>query len=155
MAPETISITSRAFSHQESIPNRFSCDGEDISPALSWDGAPDETESFALIMDDPDAPGRTFVHWVYYDIPSETSSLPENVSAAERPATGGVQGKNNFRKFGYGGPCPPGGEHRYFFKIYALDTTLGLDPGASKSDVLKAMEGHVLAQGELVGTFAR
>ncbi len=155
MAPQTITLSSDAFAHDGSIPARFTCDGDDVSPALSWEGAPENTKSFALIMDDPDAPGKTFVHWVYLDIPAGTTSLPEHIPNAERPSPGGIQGRNDFRKIGYGGPCPPGGEHRYFFKLYALDTTLALNPGATKSDVLKAAEGHVLAQGELIGKYTR
>lgn len=155
MADETMTIESSAFEHQGPIPSRHSCDGANVSPPLSWSGAPDDTQSFALIVDDPDAPGRTFVHWVYYDIPSSTTSLPEAVPNGERPTPGGAQGTNGFGDIGYGGPCPPGGTHRYFFKIYALDIELALAPGATKQDVLDAVEGHALAQGTLMGTYAR
>ena len=155
MAEESMQVTSTAFEHEGPIPPEYSCDGENVSPPLSWSNAPEGTASYALIVDDPDAPGRTFVHWVYYGIPASTTSLPEAVATDERPAAGGTQGTNGFGNTGYGGPCPPGGTHRYFFRVYALDTELDLEPGASKQVLLDAMEGHVLAQGTLMGTFAR
>jgi hypothetical protein len=151
----SIEVTSESFESGGAIPARFTCDGDDTSPPLAWSGAPEGTESYALVADDPDAPGRTFVHWVFYGIPAETTSLPAGVPASERPELGGAQGRNGFRNIGYGGPCPPRGTHRYFFKIYALDTTLSLDPGATKADLLEATKGHVLAQGELMGTYER
>jgi hypothetical protein len=108
-----------------------------------------------LICDDPDAPVGTWVHWVYYDIPAHTKDLPENVTPDERPASGGIQGTNDFRRIGYGGPCPPGGTHRYFFKLYALDTLLNLSPGATKSQIVKAMENHVVDHVQLMGKYHR
>ena len=150
-----MTLTASAFKSEAAIPQRFSCDGDDVSPALSWAGVPEGTESFAIIVDDPDAPGGTFVHWVYFNIPSDTTELPEGVPTVDRPSQGGVQGQNNFRRTGYGGPCPPGGTHRYFFNLYALDTTVDLEPGAGKVDLMAAMDGHVLAQAQLMGTYTR
>jgi Raf kinase inhibitor-like YbhB/YbcL family protein len=148
-------LKSTAFKAGEMIPSQYTCEGQDVSPPLTWTGAPKATRSFALINDDPDAPLMTWVHWVYYDIPASAIALPEAISPAEKPAPGGTHGKNSFRKLGYGGPCPPWGTHRYFFKLYALDTMLNLSPGASKKDVLKAMEGHILGQAELMGTYKK
>jgi hypothetical protein len=128
----------------------FTCDGQDISPALSWDSLPAGTKSLALIMDDPDAPIGTWVHWVLYNLPSDQSGLSEGVNRI------GIDGKNSWGKTGYGGPCPPKGKsHRYFFKLYALDTALSLPTGASKAEVEKAMQGHILGQGQLMGRYAR
>lgn len=148
-------LTSSAFAAEEMIPTRYTCDGEDISPALSWEGIPQGTQSLALIVDDPDAPGQTFVHWVLYDLPPETQQLPENVPNTEQLPNGGVQGKNDFGKLGYGGPCPPEGTHRYFFKLYALDTQLGIGAGATKAQVEAAMSGHILAAEEWIGRYSR
>jgi hypothetical protein len=120
-----------------------------------WAQVPENTQSFALIVDDPDAPGKTFVHWVYFDIPGTATALPEAVPGEGQPSIGGTQGANDFGQMGFGGPCPPGGTHRYFFKLYALDTELGLEVGATKDDVLEAMKGHVLAEAELIGTYTR
>ena len=148
-------LTSSAFAAGESIPREYTCDGDDISPPLEWTDPPPGTQSLALIGDDPDAPVGTWVHWVLYDLPAETRGLPEDVpSDADLPG-GGRSGENSWRRLGYGGPCPPGGTHRYFFKLYALDTVLGLDAGAGKKQVLTAMEGHVLAEAELMGTYSR
>lgn len=148
-------LCSSAFDDGGMIPRSFTCDGADRSPPLEWRTVPDGTRSLALICDDPDAPMGTWVHWVYYDIPAETSSLPENVAPHEQPPNGGTQGTNDFRKIGYGGPCPPGGTHRYYFKLYALDATLKLSPGATKKELRKAMEGHILGQAELMGKYKR
>lgn len=148
-------ISSPVFENEGAIPPRFSCDGDDVSPPLSWSGAPEGTRQFALIVDDPDAPGGTFVHWVYYNIPADASGLPEAVAAEAHPAPGGTQGRNGFGRIGYGGPCPPGGTHRYFFRLYAVDTNLDLEPGRTSADLRAALEGHVLAQVELMGTFSR
>ena len=148
-------ITSSVFQEGEAIPSKYTCDGEDVSPPLSWSRVPDGTESFALIADDPDAPGRTWVHWVIYDLPSGLTSLPEGIKAAERPRVGGTHGITDFRRIGYGGPCPPSGTHRYFFKLYALDTVVDLPPGATKKKLLQAMEGHILAEAQLMGTYSR
>jgi Raf kinase inhibitor-like YbhB/YbcL family protein len=145
-----LQVTSQAFIEGGLIPSKFTCDAENVSPSLAWSGAPTGTQSFALIADDPDAPMGTWVHWVLYDLPPDTQSLPEGAIGIR------VEGINDFRKSGYGGPCPPRGKpHHYYFKVYALDTRLGLKPGASKRDVERAMQGHVLAQGQLVGMYGR
>mgnify|MGYP006272231409 CR=1 FL=1 len=148
-------LTSSAFSEGEPIPKSYSCDGADMSPQLSWEEVPAGTESFALIADDPDAPVGTWVHWVIYDIPGEKRELQENYPKQEVDSDGSRQGLNDFRRIGYGGPCPPGGKHRYFFTLYALSTTLDLDSGLSKAEILEKMEGHVLDQAELMGTYNR
>ena len=148
-------LKSSSFKEGEMIPQNYTCDAQDVSPALEWSAAPENTISFALICDDPDAPMGTWVHWVYYDIPSETSSLPEDVGSQEKPAGGGTQGISDFGRIGYGGPCPPGGTHRYYFKLYALDIMLDLLPGADKNTLLKKMEGHILDQAELMGRYRR
>lgn len=148
-------IESSAFINGQPIPQKFTCQGDDVSPALSWSGAPATTKSLALIVDDPDAPVGTWVHWVFFNLPAHAHSLPENVAKSQQDQ-GGIQGTNDFKKMGYGGPCPPPGKpHRYFFKLYALDTTLSLNAGATKQDVEKAMQGHVLAHAELMGTYQR
>ena len=147
------SLTSAAFESGSKVPMLHSCDGKDISPPLTWMGAPDGTRAFAMIMDDPDAPSRTWVHWVIYNIPAEITSLPMGVPTDGTLQNGAMQGTNSWNRTGYGGPCPPSGSHRYFFKLYALSDYLGLAPGASKREVLKAMEGKVLGQTELMGYF--
>ena len=147
-------ITSSAFTEGGFIPGKYTCDGADVSPPLKWT-APAGAKSYALICDDPDAPAGTWVHWVIFNIPAGTTSLDENVHPDRTVPGGAAQGTNDFRKIGYGGPCPPGGTHRYFFKIYALDSMIGLDPGATKAALLKAMEGHVIARGQLVGKYKR
>jgi Raf kinase inhibitor-like YbhB/YbcL family protein len=152
----TMTLSSSAFKTGAEIPRRHTCEGADLSPALAWDGAPAGTKSFALIADDPDAPVGTWVHWVVYDLPADTSKLPEGLPTTDTLSGGGKQGINDFRKTGYGGPCPPPGKpHRYFFKLYALDAPTNLKPRATKADVLRAIEGHVLAQAELMGTYER
>ncbi len=148
-------LTSPAFDEGGMIPGKYTCDGTDLSPPLKWSAIPEETKSLALICDDPDAPMGTWVHWVYYDIPPSTQGVPENIGADDRPGIGGVQGINDFRRIGYGGPCPPGGTHRYFFKLYALDTLLNLPPGATKKQLLKAMENHIVGQVQLMGKYSR
>ncbi len=151
-----LSVRSDAFGPDEAVPPRFTCDGEDTSPALSWSDAPQDTQSYVLIVDDPDAPGGVFTHWVAYNIPTGAGSLPEGVEKTERPQSGGLQGRNDFGDIGYGGPCPPSGPaHRYQFTLYALDGLLDLGPGASKEDVLDAVQGHVLAEAQLVGSYGR
>ena len=146
----TIQLTSPAFSEGGTIPKKFTCDADNVSPQLAWSGVPSETKSLVLIVDDPDAPSGDWVHWVLYDLPPELTGLAEGIKGV------GVDGVNDFRKPGYGGPCPPrGSNHRYFFKLYALDTRLNLKPGASKADIEKAMGGHILAQGLLVGRYGR
>ena len=148
-------LTSSAFSEGEHIPQKYSCDGEDISPALEWSDPPEGTQSFALIADDPDAPVGTWVHWVLYNLPAETLVLPEAMPGDSELADGSRHGHNSWGRPGYGGPCPPGGTHRYFFKLYALDTVLDLAAGADKEQLLKAMEGHILAQTETMGRYSR
>jgi Raf kinase inhibitor-like YbhB/YbcL family protein len=150
-----IKITSTAFAEASMIPKRYTCDGEDVSPPLAWTGVPEATRSLALICDDPDAPMGTWVHWVLFNIPAEVKGLPTNVPPKKVIESGAKHGLNDFRKFGYGGPCPPGGTHRYYFKLYALDTELELEPGITKAQLLKAMEGHALAQGQLMGRYKR
>jgi Raf kinase inhibitor-like YbhB/YbcL family protein len=152
----SIQMTSADFSAGETIPKKFTCDGPDVSPQLKWDPPPARTQSFALIMDDPDAPAGTWVHWVLYDLPANTLKLPEGVAKQEELASDARQGRNDFGKIGYGGPCPPPDKpHRYFFKLYALDAKLGLKAGATKADVERAMKGHILGQAELMGTYGR
>ncbi|RMF58605.1 MAG: YbhB/YbcL family Raf kinase inhibitor-like protein [Calditrichaeota bacterium] len=154
-AMKQLKLTSSAFKEGGMIPMKYTCDGIDISPPLSWDKAPEGTRSFALICDDPDAPAKTWVHWVIFNIPGDQTELPENVPPQKQLPFGAIQGTNDFRKIGYGGPCPPGGVHRYYFKLYALDTLLDLPAGATKEDLLKAMEGHIIAQGQLMGRYQR
>jgi len=148
-------IKSSAFGSGEMIPVKYTCDGADFSPPLEWTAGPAGTKSFALICDDPDAPMGTWVHWVVYDIPPTTTMLAEGITRERELTGGGTQGINDFRKIGYGGPCPPGGTHRYFFRLYALDTLLGLKPGITKDQLLKAMKGHILAEAKLMGTYRR
>jgi Raf kinase inhibitor-like YbhB/YbcL family protein len=148
-------IESSAFSEGGLIPRRHTCDGKDVSPLLSWSGAPVGTKSFALICDDPDAPGKTWVHWVVFNIPPAARQLPEGIAPGETIPDGGTQGKNDFRKLAYGGPCPPGGTHRYQFKLYALDLELELAAGAAKAELEGAIEGHVLGQATLTGKYSR
>lgn len=154
----SFTLTSPAFETGAVIPTRHTCDGDDVSPALHWEGAPEGAAAFALIVDDPDAPGGTFVHWVLYDLPGHASELPEDVGPSPRLDHLGeaLQGENDFGEIGYRGPCPPrGGPHRYVFRLYALDTLLGLEPRARRDEVDRAIEGHVLGAAELTGTFAR
>jgi hypothetical protein len=151
----SIEITSSAFSQGQPIPEKFTCKGEDISPALSWTEPPAGTQSFALIMDDPDAPAGTWVHWVLFNIPVSARSLPETFPSDAILPDGSMSGNSSFGGPGYGGPCPPSGTHRYFFKLYALDEMLAISAGATKGELEKAMVGHILAQGELMGTFSK
>lgn len=155
-----LELHSSAFKHRGTIPPRHACDGEDFSPPLSWEPPPEGTESLALIMDDPDAPPGTWVHWVLYDLPAGTKGLGEGLPTTEKLSDGSKQGRcwgvRDFSRVGYHGPCPPPGKpHRYVFRLYALDRRLGLPPGATKGAVLEALEGHVLAQGELIGLYQR
>jgi Raf kinase inhibitor-like YbhB/YbcL family protein len=151
----SIELTSPAFAHGEAIPARYTCDGDDISPPLRWQGLPPRTVSVALIMDDPDAPRGIWVHWVLYNIPASSVELTEDIAPADSGPGGSLQGSNSWNRVGYGGPCPPSGSHRYFFKLYALDAPLDLRAGATKDDLLAAMDGHILALGELMGTYQR
>lgn len=148
-------VESRAFQAGRPIPEQYACDGPNVSPELHWQDLPEGTESLALLCDDPDAPRKVWVHWVLYDLPPETRGLPERLPSAPTLPMGGTQGRNDFGELGYGGPCPPSGTHRYVFHLYALDRRLGLEPGATKKQLLEAMQGHVLAEAELVGTYTR
>ena len=152
----SIQITSPVFIEGNPIPRKYTCDAEDASPPLAWSGVPAGAKSLALIVDDPDAPVGTWVHWVFYNLPPTLTELKEAIAKTPTVEGLGVQGNNDFRKTGYGGPCPPRGKpHRYFFKLYALDTSLSLQPSASKADLEKAMRGHILAQGQFIGTYSR
>jgi Raf kinase inhibitor-like YbhB/YbcL family protein len=147
---EKIGISSPAFSAGAAIPAKYTCDARDMSPPLIIGAVPAGTRSLALIMDDPDAPGGTWVHWVVWNVPPETREFPENVLPA-----GAKQGRNSWNRNGYGGPCPPSGTHRYVFKLYALDTTLNLSSSAGKAELERAVQGHLLASGQYMGTYAR
>lgn len=156
-ATMSLEITSDVFVNGQAIPAKYACTGRNISPPLAWNDPPPGTQSFALIMDDPDAPMGTWVHWVLYNISADARGLPEDL-----PVTGKnidpeaiFVGKNSSGKIGYDGPCPPSGMHRYYFRLYALDSLISLLPGATKEQVLKEMDGHILAQGELMGTFSK
>jgi Raf kinase inhibitor-like YbhB/YbcL family protein len=149
-------LSSTAFKEGEKIPVTYTCDGQDISPALMWDEPPEQTESFALIVDDPDAPGSVFTHWVLFNIPINIHQLEEGIPTQDQLENGVLQGKNGFGRIGYGGPCPPqSSTHRYRFTVYALDQKLNLKAGVSKKQVVDAMQGHILAQGQLTGTYQR
>ena len=148
-------IKSSAFKSGARIPAKYTCDGVDVSPPLECGKLPAGTKYLALICDDPDAPMGTWVHWVIYDIPANVTSMPEKLPPLKEVANGTKQGMNDFRAIGYGGPCPPSGEHRYFFKLYALDGPTGLKPGATKEQLLAAMKGHILAEAELMGKYKR
>jgi Raf kinase inhibitor-like YbhB/YbcL family protein len=150
----TLQVTSTAFDDSQPIPEKYTAQGDNVSPPLQWSGAPQQARSFALICEDPDAPSGTFTHWVVYNLPPTTTSLDENVPKGQPMVYGFLQGKNDFNNVGYGGPAPPPGKpHHYVFKVYALDIILLLQGGADKDDVLSAMNGHVLGEGELTGTF--
>ena len=149
-------VTSSAFMNMQPIPRDYTCAGKNISPPLSWKGAPAGTKSFALIVDDPDAPGGTWTHWVVIDLSADTSELAEDAAKSQLTSGDVKEGLNDFKHVGYGGPCPPAGKpHRYMFKLYALDAMLGLKAGASKKEVEAAMAKHILGQGQLIGTYQR
>jgi Raf kinase inhibitor-like YbhB/YbcL family protein len=148
-------LKSTAFDAGGEIPAVFTCQGRDVSPPLSWSGVPAKTKALVLVCEDPDAPMGTWIHWVYYDIPAGTARLAQGVPRTGRPPAGGVQGRNSFGNQGYGGPCPPWGTHRYFFRLYALDTELRLGEGEKRDAVTAAMKGHVLATAELMGTYSK
>ncbi len=150
-----LTLTSPAFTNGQSIPVKYSCRDQDISPQLIWNDSPAGTRSFALITDDPDAPVGTWVHWVIFNIPASARGLNEATPTDEALADGSQQGITSARSHGYHGPCPPSGTHRYFFKLYALDGMLSLSNNADKNQLLKAMEGHILAQAELMGLFSK
>lgn len=151
-----IKIISNVFKEGELIPSKYTCDGENISPQLGWNKPDERIKSFAIIMDDPDAPSGDFVHWVVYNIPANVNEFLENITPTRNIPNGVMMGKNDFGKIGYGGPCPPSGTHRYFFKIFGLDTNLHLiETGINKKQLLKAMEGHIIADGCLIGKYSR
>jgi|ERR1700686_1953796 len=150
-----IKLTSAAFKEGEPIPRAYTCDGVNVSPPLEWSGVPKTAKTLAIVCDDPDAPGGTWVHWVLYNLPADNIGLVENLPPTEKLAAGGFQGTNDFGKIGYGGPCPPSGTHHYVFRIHALDSELPLKAGATKAELLKAMEGHIVLQGQLIGTYRR
>jgi Raf kinase inhibitor-like YbhB/YbcL family protein len=151
-----IQLTSSAFKEGQAIPVKYTCDGENVSPALRWSGVPAGTRSLALIADDPDAPRGTFTHWVLFGIPAQATELGEGQETIDSLTNGPMQGRNDFGRMGYGGPCPPrGNPHRYFFKLYALDTVLKLPPNPTRQDLLHAMEQHIIAEGQLMGTYQR
>jgi hypothetical protein len=155
-AHSSFRIESAAFKEGSLIPTRFSCQAENVSPPLSWTDPPAGVRSFALIVEDPDAPAGTWTHWVVYNLPAQARAMDENTPKQDDLPNGGHQGKNSFDSVGYGGPCPPAGNaHRYFFRLYALDTVLNLKAGADKSEVLVAMKGHVLGEAQLMGRFKR
>jgi Raf kinase inhibitor-like YbhB/YbcL family protein len=151
----SIEITSITFDDGGMIPSKYTCDDQNVSPPLSLSSVPDSAKSLALICDDPDAPAGTWVHWVMYNIPPKTKELPENIPPKKELPDGTKQGLNDFRNYGYGGPCPPSGTHRYFFKIYALDTELKPGGDITKQDLLDMMKDHILAQGQLMGKYSR
>ncbi len=151
----SIIIESTVFAQSQAIPPKYTCNGPDVSPPLSWKNVPETAKSLVLICDDPDAPAGVWVHWVCYDIPPAVNAFSEGIPKADTLPMGGKQGKTDFGRIGYGGPCPPSGTHRYFFKIYALDCLLGLPAGKSKKDVEQAMKGHILDKGELMGKYTR
>jgi Raf kinase inhibitor-like YbhB/YbcL family protein len=150
-----LKITSTAFEEGGMIPKKYTCDAENVSPPLAWSNAPSGTKSYALICDDPDAPAGTWVHWVVYNIPESEKGLSESVPPNKKLDNGTMQGISDFGNPGYGGPCPPGGTHRYFFKLYALDTTLSFQSDVTKDSLLGTMKGHVIAEGQLMGKYTR
>ncbi|MHB8604188.1 MAG: YbhB/YbcL family Raf kinase inhibitor-like protein [Thermoplasmatota archaeon] len=151
-APKRLIVSSPAFGPSATIPAEFTCQGEDVSPPLEWTGAPVEARAFAIVMDDPDAPRGTWLHWTAWDLPASVTRLPR---AADITALGGCEGTTDFGAVGYGGPCPPSGTHRYFVKVYALDAPLGLARGAKLADVKRAIDAHAIAWGELLGLYAK
>jgi Raf kinase inhibitor-like YbhB/YbcL family protein len=152
---EIMKITSAAFTEGGLIPAKYTCDGKDISPPLAWEDVPAGTKSLAIISDDPDAPVGTWVHWVIYNIPPNMKKLDENIKPEKESKTGMRQGNNDWPRIGYGGPCPPSGTHRYYFKLYALDAAVDLNPGATKAQLIKAMKGHILSEAQLMGKYSR
>jgi len=157
-ADMSLELKSDAFVSGQSIPAKYTCTGKNISPALTWNEPPTGTQSFALIMEDPDAGSYPWIHWILYNIPADRRSIEEDIPVTGKNVanTNGIfVGKNSWGDIKYGGPCPPSGTHRYYFRFYALDTTIGLLPGATREDLLREMKGHVLAQGELMGTFSK
>jgi Raf kinase inhibitor-like YbhB/YbcL family protein len=151
----TITVSSSAFPEGGTIPAKYTCDGNDVSPPLKWTGVPEATKSLALISDDPDAPMGTWVHWVMWNIPPSVQELAENVPPKPELPDGSRQGISDFGRPGYGGPCPPSGVHRYYFRVYALDTMLDLPGSTRKADLLRAIKGHILAEGQLMGKYSK
>lgn len=150
-----LTITSAAFDEGGMIPKKYTGDAENISPPLAWSEIPEPAKSLALVVDDPDAPSGDWVHWVVYNMPATMKEMPEDIGPDERVPGIGIQGKNDFGKIGWGGPHPPSGTHRYFFRLYALDMLLDDKPGLTKKQLLAAINGHAVAQGELIGRYAR
>jgi len=150
-----LDIKSNAFDEGEPIPQKYTCDGDDTSPPLHWSQPPIATKSMVLICDDPDAPMGTWVHWVLYGLSPDTRELPEKISNEKEILGGARHGMNDFSRYGYGGPCPPSGTHRYFFKLYAIDTVVEMEAGATKDEILNAIKGHILAEGQLMGRYSR
>jgi len=153
---DAMELTSDAFIAGAAIPQKFTCEGKDASPPLKWSGVPAQAKSLALVADDPDAPVGTWVHWVLFDLPANATALPEDLPKTQHTSLGAKQGLNDFKRLGYGGPCPPPGKpHRYFFKLYALDVLLDLKPGSTKKEVERAMADHIINQTQLMGTYQR
>jgi Raf kinase inhibitor-like YbhB/YbcL family protein len=150
-----IKIESRAFKQGELIPSIYSCEGQNISPQLSWKCSVEGVKTFVIIIEDPDAPSGSFTHWVVYNIPAKMNSLMENITPTKNIPDEILMGTNDFGRIGYGGPCPPSGTHRYFFRIYGLDTAVHLDSGATKKEVMIKMQGHIKARGELMGKYKK
>lgn len=151
-----IEVTTPRFENGEMIPQKFTCDGDNISPLIRWDNIPEGTVSIALLMDDPDAPAGVFTHWIVYNLPPDSRELEEIIPKEKNLKNGAIQGQNDFGKIGYGGPCPPEGEtHRYYFRVYALKRKLKQEEGASRDDLLNAMEGSILDEGEYMGRYKR
>jgi Raf kinase inhibitor-like YbhB/YbcL family protein len=149
----TINLSTPAFEDEGMIPQEYTCNSDNISPPLNWEAIPDGTKSLALTVEDPDAPGGTFVHWVLYDLPPDVQGLPENLPHDKAFAVGGTQGINSTDQMGYMGPCPPRGTHRYYFTLYALDAKLNLPAGETKDRLIEAMEGHIIGQGQVMGRY--
>lgn len=150
-----INITSDSFKESELIPSKYTCDDKNISPQLAWDKPSDKIKTFAIIAEDPDAPGGNFIHWVAFNIPANVLDLPEDVTPIKNIPEEVLFGTNNFGHIGYGGPCPPSGTHRYFFRIYGLDSAMHLEAGSEKMDLINAMKNHIIAEGELMGKYSR
>ncbi len=150
-----LEVRSSAFGEGSSIPSDFTCDGADMSPSIAWSGVPSKAQSLAVIVDDPDAPSGNWVHWLLYDLSPALTRLPAGIPVASVIPDGGFQGRSDFGKAGYSGPCPPEGTHRYFFKVFAIDRILHLEPGVTKKEFLAAMQGHIVAEGSMMGTYER
>jgi len=150
-----LQVISTAFTFDQTVPPKYTCDGENVSPPLAWTGVPDEAEALAVIVEDPDSPSGDFTHWLVYDLPANETGLPEGIARQREIYGHGRQGKNDFKQTGYGGPCPPKGSHRYVFRVFAYDSPLNLEPGATKEELLDALDGHVLAEGSLTGRYMR